>query len=141
MKPPTNVTLKWDGEHRFDAKRQGDFPAIRIDASAKTGPGPVDVLVMSLAACTAVDVVDILAKRRTPVESFTVDATADRFDGVPARLTRVLLTYRIDGATVEREHAERAIDLAITKYCSVRDSIKSEIPVDFTLVLNGEVEK
>ena len=138
MKPPTNVTLKWDGEHRFDGQRQGDFPAIRIDASGKTGPGPVDVLVMSLAACTGVDVVDILEKRRTPVESFTVDGTGERFDGIPARLTRVLLTYRIEGATVEREHAERAIDLAITKYCSVRDSLKTEIPVEWKLVLNGE---
>ncbi len=137
MKPPTNVTLKWDGEHRFDAKRQGDFPSIRIDASSRTGPGPVDVLVMSLAACTGVDVVDILEKRRTPVESFTVDGMGERFDGIPARLTRVLLTYRIQGATVEREHAERAIDLAINKYCSVRDSLKTEIPVEFKLVLNG----
>jgi putative redox protein len=137
-KTPAHVQISWAGEHRFDGKRQGDFPSIRIDASGTTGPSPVDTLLLAMASCTGVDVVDILEKRRTPVASLEVDVTGERFNGVPARITRIMLTYRVTGDGVERAHAERAIELAVTKYCSVRDSLRQEIPVEWQLVLNAE---
>ncbi|MES2524551.1 MAG: OsmC family protein [Gemmatimonadota bacterium] len=137
-KPPSHVQATWAGEHRFDVKRQGDFPSVRIDASGKTGPSPVDALLLALATCTGVDVVDILEKRRTPVSAMDVKVTGQRFNGVPARLTHIELTYVVDGAGIERAHAERAIELAVTKYCSVRDSLDKSAPVEWKLVLNGE---
>jgi putative redox protein len=140
-KPPAKVQVTWAGDRRFDARRAdagSDGPTIRLDGDAATGPTPVDGLVSSLAACTAVDVVDILAKRRTPVEALTIEATAERFDGVPGRLTHVRLLYKILGRDVERVHAERAIELAVTKYCSVRDSLDPKLPVEWALELNGD---
>lgn len=136
-KPPTRVTAAWRGDHRFDGKRQGEFPPIRIDASGHTGPSPVDVLLLALASCTGVDVVDILAKRRTPIAALDIDVSGDRFGGVPSRITRAVVTYRMAGDGIERAHAERAIELAITKYCSVRDSLREDIAVEWILVLNG----
>jgi putative redox protein len=137
-KPPAHVQVTWAGAHRFNGQRQGNFPPVRIDASGKTGPSPVDFLLLGMASCTGVDVVDILEKRRTPVTSLEVKASGERFAGTPARITRVLLTYVIDGAGIERPHAERAIDLAVNKYCSVRASLREDIPVEWTLVLNGD---
>jgi len=137
-KPPAQVQVTWAGEHRFDGQRQGDFPSIRLDASGKTGPSPVDTLLLALAGCTGVDVVDILEKRRTPVQAMGIDVTGQRFNGVPSRVTRIDLTYRIDGVGIERAHAERAIELAVTKYCSVRDSLDKNMPVEWRLILNGE---
>jgi putative redox protein len=136
-RPPNRVRATWAGEHRFDAGRP-DGPTVRIDASGQTGPGPVDALLIACATCTAVDVVDILAKRRTPVESLTVDVVGHRFDGVPRRLVHVQLEYTITGAGIDRANAERAIELAVDKYCSVRDSLDPKIPVEWGLVLNGE---
>ncbi|MGZ8455699.1 MAG: OsmC family protein [Gemmatirosa sp.] len=136
-KPPARVQVTWAGEGRFDAGRPGR-ETIRLDSSARTGPSPVDGLVSALAACTGVDVVDILAKRRTPVEAMTIDAEAQRFAGVPGRLTAVELVYRLRGAGIERVHAERAIELAVTKYCSVRDSLRPDLPVTWRLELHGE---
>jgi putative redox protein len=128
--------VTWAGEHRFDAARaDGRGAPIRLDGSAGTGPSPVDALVSALAACTAVDVVDILAKRRTPVASLVVDGEAQRFGGTPGKLTAVRLVYRLAGAGIERAHAERAIELAVTKYCSVRDSLDPAIPIEWTLEL------
>lgn len=138
-KPPARITARWDGEHRFEFGRAGG-PTVRVDASAKTAPSPVDTLLGALATCTAVDVVDILAKRRTPVDSLEVDVVGTRRQGVPARLTHVLLAYRVTGADVERVHALRAIELAVTKYCSVRDSLDPNLPVEWTLELNGATE-
>lgn len=136
-KPPAVVNVTWAGEHRFDAGVASGGPTIRMDASRTTGPSPVDTLLAALGGCTGVDVVDILAKRRTPVESLSVQVSGDRANAVPARITKAALTYRIDGAGIERDHAERAIELAITKYCSVRDSLDPNLSVEWTLILNG----
>lgn len=127
------VVVRWDGDHRFDGSRLGSERVIRMDADAVTGPGPVDTLLCALAACTGVDVVEILEKRRTPVEGLTIEVIGDRSGSTPARLTRIVLAYRIRGAAVERPHAERAIELAVTKYCSVRDSLDPSMPVEWTL--------
>ena len=137
-RPPSKVHVSWAGDRRFDARRASGGPSIRLDASGETGPGPVDGMLSALAACTAVDVVDILAKRRTPVESLDVDVVAQRFDGTPGRLTHVHLAYTITGAGIERVHVERAVELAVTKYCSVRDSLDPGIPVEWAVALNGE---
>ena len=131
------MVVRWDGDHRFDASRLGSQHSIRIDADATTGPGPVDTLLCALASCTAVDVVDILEKRRTPIEGLTVDVTGERATTTPARLTRIVLAYRMRGAGIERAHAERAIELAVTKYCSVRDSLDPAMPVEWTLSLES----
>lgn len=136
-KPPTRIHMDWAGGERFDFGRPGG-PTVRVDGTNETGPSMVETLLGALAGCTSVDVVGILAKRRTPAERFAVDVTGQRFAGTPRRLVHVLLEFTIDGAGIEREHAERAIDLAITKYCSVRDSIDRAIPVEWVLVLNGE---
>ena len=135
-KPLNRVRVAWAGAHRFDTGRPGG-PTARLDASGETGQGPVDALLSALAACTSVDVVDILAKRRTPLEAFEVDAEGERFAGTPGRLVRIHLTYRMRGAGVERAHAERAVELAVTKYCSVRDSLDPSIPIAWTVELDG----
>jgi putative redox protein len=136
-KPPARVHVSWAGGKRFDAGRPGG-PTARIDGSAETGQSPVDTLVSALAACTMVDVVEILEKRRTPPSAFTVEAVAQRADTIPRRLTHVDLEYRVDGTGIDRGNAERAIALALTRYCSVRDSLDPALPIEASLTLNGE---
>lgn len=137
MSGPQRVNVRWVGEHKFDAGRPGR-PTARFDGDAQTGPSPVDGLLASLATCTSVDVVDILAKRRTPVESLEIQVVAERVDTIPRRLKHVALNFRIGGAGIERVHAERAVDLAITKYCSVRGSLRPDVPVEWTIELASE---
>jgi putative redox protein len=131
------VDVTWAGGKRFDAGRPGG-PTARIDGSAETGQTPVDTLVSALAACTMVDVVDILEKRRTPPTAVRVEAVAQRANVIPARVTQVALEYRVDGTGIDRDNAERAIMLALTKYCSVRDSLDPALPIEASLTLNGE---
>ncbi len=130
-----HARVTWRGGHRFDAGRTDGTPTIRIDADVKEGPGPVETLICALGACTSVDVVDILEKRRTPVESLEVEIEAARAKATPARIVGVLLRFRMRGAGIERIHAERAIELAVTKYCTVRESLDPSIPVHWVLEL------
>jgi putative redox protein len=136
-KTTATVRVTWAGAHRFDTGRPAG-PVARLDSSGETGQSPVDALLSALATCSAVDVVDILEKRRTPLEDFTIDVAADRAEAIPGRLTRVVLHYRIDGDRIERTHAENAVNLALTKYCSVRNSLDPDLPIAFTVTVNGE---
>jgi putative redox protein len=135
-KGPSRIRATWVGDHRFDSGRPGG-PVARIDSSGGQGQSPVDALLTAIATCTAVDVVDILAKRRTPAEFLSVDVTGERAAAVPARIVRLTLAYAIDGPGIDRDAAAMAIDLAVNKYCSVRASLDPAIPVEYTLTLNG----
>ena len=126
----------WAGEHRFDTGRP-DGPTARFDGSAKSGQNPVDALVSALAACTGIDVVDILGKRRTPPERLVVDAFAERRAEHPRRVERVRLTFTVEGEGVEIVHTERAVALALTKYCSVAATLAPGVVVETIVVVNG----
>ncbi len=136
-KPPARVHVSWAGAHRFDGARTSGSPSIRMDSTGVTGPSPVDTLLCALASCTGIDVVDILAKRRTPVHALSIDVVGERYAGTPGRLTKIQLDFKVVGADIDRAHAERAIELAVTKYCSVRDSLDPSLPIEWTLELNG----
>lgn len=136
-KPPSRVTVTWAGDQRFDAGRPGG-PKLRLDGSGETAQSPIDAVLSALAACTAVDVVDILRKRRTPLESLEIEATGERADAVPARVVRAELLYHVRGEGIERVHAERAVELAVTKYCSVGETLDPAIPIEWAVVLDGE---
>lgn len=132
-----HIVARWVEGEAFDTGQPG-HSTVRIDGTRKTGPGPVDMLLSALATCSAMDVVSILAKRRTPVSTMEIEVRGERADAVPAKLTSIALIYRVVGDGIEREHAERAIDLALNKYCSVRDSLDPSIPIEWTLLLNEE---
>lgn len=127
-KPPVKLGMHWVGGHAFQGGRTNG-PKIILDGDSQRGPGPVETLLLALAACTGYDIVDILEKRRTPISGMQMDIHAERFDGVPARVTSVVLTYDIFGDGVDLAHAERAVELAITKYCSVRDSLDPNMTI------------
>ncbi|MEP6781608.1 MAG: OsmC family protein, partial [Gemmatimonadaceae bacterium] len=74
-------------------------------------------------------------KRKTPAESLDIEVIGDRAPETPAKLTRIHLTYTLKGAGIDRENAERAIELSINKYCSVKESLNQNIVFEWTLVM------
>jgi putative redox protein len=135
--PVNRIRAVWQGAQRFDTGREGGAVA-RLDGTNETGQSPVDALLSALATCSGIDVVEVLAKRRTPPERCVIDIAAARRAVPPRRVLRFDIEYHIDGAGIEREHAERAISLAIEKYCTVAATLKGDIAIETTLTLNGE---
>ena len=131
------IHATWVGGHRFDTGRPGGTTA-RLDGEGETGQSPPDALLSALATCSAVDLVDIMAKRRTPVESLQVVVHADRRETMPRRFERVEIEFVVAGAGIERVHAERAVQLAFEKYCTVAASLRAGTVVETTVTLNGE---
>lgn len=138
-KPPSRVTVEWQGEGTlaFSGGKSAGGPRILVDNRGKAGPGPVDTLLIALAACTSEDVLNILAKRRTPATRLQVEIEGKRANAIPARVTDIHLRYIVDGEGIDAANALRAIELAVTKYCSVRDSLDKSIQIGWSLVLNG----
>ena len=132
----TKTEVTWRGERLFDAGPAGRQH--RIDAGAKEAPGPVETLLSAVATCSAVDIIDIIAKRKTPVERMSISVVGERRSDYPRRVTKMQIEYRIDGAGIEREHAERAMQLSFERYCSVAASLAADIVVEASLTLNGE---
>ena len=132
----TRSRAVWRGEHRFDAGPEGR--TVPVDADSKSAPGPVETLLNAITTCSGVDVLDILAKRRTPAERFVVNVAATRRGAAPRRVQRLDIEFQIDGPGIEAEHAERAIELSFDKYCSVAASLAPDIVAETTLILNGE---
>ena len=131
---PSRIHVEWVDGHRFDAGRPNG-PTARIDGEGETGQSPPEALLSALATCVTYDVIDILAKQRTPIDSLEIDVVGDRVDTTPRRYRHITLNFRIGGKGIEEDQALRAIELSATKYCSVGDSLRSDIVVDWTLKL------
>ena len=134
---PSRVRTEWVGAHRFDAGHPG-VPTAHIDGESIMGQSPPDALLSALATCSGIDLIDILAKRRTPVERLTIDVEGNRRATPPRRFEHIRLTFEVVGKGIERVHAERAVHLAFEKYCTVAASLAPDIAVDALVVLNGE---
>jgi putative redox protein len=128
--------VNWKGERNFGAGREGR-PSILIDGDGQNAPSPPDVLLAALASCVSVDVVDILAKRRTPAETYEVEVLGERVDSIPRKFKHITLNFTITGKGIDRANAMRAIELSANNYCSVRDSLDPNIPIVLNLKLNG----
>ena len=131
---PSRVRVTWAGDQQFDTGRPGG-PVARLDGRGRSGQSPVDAVLSALATCASIDVVEILEKRRTPVSALVVDVTGTRFEGTPRRLVHIALAFTITGVGLERVHADRAVELAITKYCSVQASLDESITIEWTIEL------
>lgn len=130
------IEIEWLGASEFEAHRAGG-PKIRIDGDSKSAPSPFDTLLAAIATCAATDVVSILAKQRTPAQALSVIVEAARVEAAPRRLASAVLHFSIAASGTTRAKAERAVELSVTKYCSVRSSLLAEIPVSWTVELQG----
>jgi putative redox protein len=121
------VTLEWEGSVRFRA-HAGEAVTV-IDGNGSDGPSPVNLMLESLGACAAADVVDILARGRQEVEALTVLVRAERRAEPPRYVKKLELRFRIKGP-VDEAKAQRAVDLSLQKYCSVFHSMRMDIALD-----------
>jgi putative redox protein len=132
--PHASIHVEWLRGVEFEAGRQGG-PTVRIDGDANSGPSPVDVLLAAVATCAAVDVVTILKKQRTPAESLHVRIDAQRVNAVPRRLASAVLSFTIAAPGATRDKVARAVELSVTRYCSVRSSLIADAAVTWKIDL------
>ncbi len=96
-------------------------PAIVLDGHGEhqTGPTPMELVLIGLAGCTAMDVVSIMAKKRQPLTSLQVQVEAERAHTHPKVYTAIHIKYIAYGENISMEALQRAIELSKHTYCSV----------------------
>jgi putative redox protein len=137
----TRISVEWEGGRLYRGGPPGG-PTLVLDGEQRSGASPVQALVSAMAACSAIDVVDILTKRRTPPTSLRVDVEYLRAPAPPRRLTSVALRFLV-ATDSERSHVERAIRLSFETYCSVSQSLRPDIELTWELELHpaGEASR
>lgn len=141
VKSPHPIDVVWEGGKRFRGGIPGG-PTVVMDGDRVVAPSPVDNLLVSLATCAGIDVIEILEKRRTPAYSMQVHIEFARAPTAPRRLTEVRTFFKVVTVS-EKTHVERALELTFDKYCSVSSSLAPDIVFTWFLEVeqpsNGEV--
>jgi putative redox protein len=118
------ATVKWLGEQKFSAiSPSGHALTIDSDRQSNKAPGPMELLLMALGACTATDVVIILEKKRQKLESLEVVCSGERAAEPPSVWIKLEVLYRLRGR-LDEAAVKRAIELSEEKYCSVSATLK-----------------
>jgi putative redox protein len=130
----STVAVEWQGGLRFNGGAP-DGPTVVLDGDGNAGPGPMAALLLAAASCSGIDMVMILEKARVQLRRCAMQVTGVRADDHPRRYVKIHFEITLAGDGLDEAKARRAIDLSIEKYCSVLQSLGSDIPVSYDLVL------
>jgi putative redox protein len=123
-----DLRLEGDGL-RFIASAGSGHSIVLDDGAGDTGMRPAELVAVSLAGCTAMDVISILRKKRQPVTRYEIHADAEQRDAPPpAVFTRIDVIHIVEGgAELEVEAVRRSIELSAMKYCAVGATLATGI--------------
>ena len=123
----TLETVEGDGL-RFTA-RIGERALVLDDSKGTPDASPVQALLAAIGACSAMDVVSILRKRRQVLTGYEVLMSGERAEEHPRRFLSIDYVHRITGRGVQRKAAEDALQLSVEKYCSVTHCLRPDLPI------------
>lgn len=119
------ATVHYAGDEFFiGTTPNGVSQAIDVKADRKSAPSPLEMLLISVAACTAADVISILEKKRQDVRSYDVEVTGERLDEHPRKFIGFHVHHIVRGRSVSEKAVADAIHLSDTKYCSVAATVR-----------------
>lgn len=137
MPKTLTTTLHHLTDLRFVAETpEGQRAMIDNEKHARTGMSPMQMLLSATAACAAMDVVVMLGKRRLNIGSYRVEIVGERPDEVPSPFTRVKAKHILNVPGLDEATANRFVEMATHKYCSVGASLKGEL--DYEVVLEHD---
>ncbi|HNP85377.1 MAG TPA: OsmC family protein [Kouleothrix sp.] len=128
------IDLTWIERQRFLGVDSAGHSMV-LSPPSDVGVKPSETLLISLAACAAHDVVEILQKQRAQLARLAVQVTADQAADPPWAYQHIHLRFQVQAGTLSQERLDRAIDLSLNKYCSVRASLSPDIEVTYTAEL------
>lgn len=128
--------VKWVEGMAFMAEADSGH-GIMLDGSPEIGgrnlgARPMEMVLMGLGGCTAIDVMVILGKQRQPVEDCWIELDAERADvAAPKVFTKIHVHYVVKGSGLDPKQVERAVKLSADKYCSVSAMLKNSVDITY----------
>ena len=140
MKMNSNVV--WKDGMAFEAHLDGfnfTIDSHEMHGGRNLGPKPKGLTLVSLAGCTAMDVISILGKMRIKVDSFEVATDAVLSDEHPKMFKEIVVDYIFKGENIPLEKVKTAIELSIETYCGVYATLKPTVNLSYRIIINGQV--
>lgn len=105
--------------------------AITLDTDHERGsaPTPMELLLVALGSCTAVDVISILKKKREQVSAYRVEVRGERRAEHPRSYSRMEVHHVVTGREISEKAVSQAIELSETKYCSVAATLRPTVEI------------
>ena len=129
----TQVSVTWQHEDLLLQAENDTGNSITLDSSAgvggkNRGARPLQLLLIGLAGCTAMDVLSILQRKREPVQDLRVTVTAEQADSHPRVFTAMHIEYTVVGQVSEAA-LQRAIALSENTYCPAQAMLRHAAPI------------
>jgi putative redox protein len=102
----------------------GHAQVLETDSSRASAATPMELLLVALGGCTAVDVISILKKKREHVTDYRVEVRGERRDEHPRAYKRIEVRHVVRGRGISERSVASAIELSETKYCSVAATLR-----------------
>ena len=119
------AVIQFAGDDKFLAYTpSGHLVTIDTDSARSSAPSPMELLLLALGSCTAVDVVSILKKKRQNVTNYRVQVSGQRRDDHPRRYERMEVHHIVTGRNISEQSVAQAIELSERKYCSVAATLR-----------------
>ncbi len=141
----SNATYKAVVQYAGDEFFIGTPPsghALTIDTNGdrRSALSPLELLLVSVAACTAADVISILLKKRQDVSDYRVEVTGERKEDHPRAFIKFHVHHIVHGRSVSEKAVADAIELSDTKYCSVAATVRptAHITTGFEIIETGK---
>lgn len=130
------ASVTWFGGKKFVGTDSTNHSVVLSTPDEGIGMKPSDLMLVALASCTSVDVVEILKKKRLDLRGLEVGVTAEQDAEPPWTFRKIHLTYTISGEGIKPKDAEQAIQLSQEKYCSVAATLRgvAEITWEYRIV-------
>ena len=132
---PIQVNTRWVRDHEFVSNVSGHD--IRISSNYEVGSSPKQMLLASLAGCTGLDVIDMLAKMRVSFNSFELKVSAHMTEEHPKIYDQINIDYCFTGDAIDIQKVEKAIHLSKEKYCGVSAMLRNASAIHFNLIINN----
>jgi len=128
-------------KHQFSAVSDSNHAIILDvgkDMSYDQGCRPIELVLMGLIGCTAMDVVSLLRKMRVPFKNITVSADAETSKENPTIFTKIHIIYTIIGDNIDESKVEKAITLSLERYCAVSAIIEKSARITHSYIIEKE---
>ncbi len=137
-----NAKVTWKNGMSFTGSADTGFELpLGADPSvggANDGFRPLELMAVSLAGCTAMDVISILRKKQQEITAFDVQVSAEQQHEHPHVFTRAVITYLVTGHNVAEAAVVRAIELSATKYCPAQAMLAKVFPIELVYEIYEE---
>jgi len=132
----SSATVRWIGEKKFVGIDSTNHSVVLSTPDEGIGMKPSELLLVALASCTAVDVVEILNKRRVPLSSLEIQVSAEQDQEPPWTFRKIRIKYLVSGEKITDKDISTAIELSEGKYCSVAATIRgiAEITTEYEIL-------